>query len=50
MTVAGSGARFALCVHHTHADREWAYDRTSSVGPLDTASVRRSPKAGRWQT
>ncbi|MDR3590853.1 MAG: HAD family hydrolase [Negativicutes bacterium] len=36
-TTAGSGARFALLVHHTDADREWAYDRTSSVGRLDKA-------------
>lgn len=25
-TTAGKGARFALVVHHTDADREWAYD------------------------
>jgi hypothetical protein len=36
-TMAGSGARFALIVHHTDAEREWAYDRTSSVGRLDRA-------------
>jgi len=24
-------------VHHTDAEREWAYDRTSSVGRLDKA-------------
>ena len=34
-TAAGSGARFCLYVHHTDADREWAYDRTSSIGKLD---------------
>jgi phosphoglycolate phosphatase-like HAD superfamily hydrolase len=34
---AGSGARFALIVHHTDAEREWAYDRTSSIGKLDKA-------------
>ncbi len=34
-TAAGSGARFALYVHHTDAEREWAYDRTSSIGRLD---------------
>src|SRR4030095_5062015 len=28
-TTAGSGPRFALIVHHTDAEREWAYDRTS---------------------
>jgi hypothetical protein len=36
-TAAGSGARFALIVHHTDAEREWAYDRKSSIGRLDKA-------------
>jgi phosphoglycolate phosphatase-like HAD superfamily hydrolase len=36
-TTAGSGARLALIVHHTDADREWAYDRTSHIGRLDKA-------------
>jgi len=36
-TTAGAGARFALIVHHTDAEREWAYDRKSSVGRLDKA-------------
>jgi hypothetical protein len=34
-TAAGSGARFCLYVHHTDAEREWAYDRESSIGKLD---------------
>jgi len=34
-TTAGSGARFALYVHHTDEEREWAYDRDSSVGRFD---------------
>jgi len=34
-TSAGEGARFALLVHHTDAEREWAYDRKSSIGRLD---------------
>jgi len=34
-TAAGSGARFCLYVHHTDAEREWAYDRQSSIGRLD---------------
>ncbi len=33
----GGGVRFALIVHHTDAEREWAYDRNSSVGKLDKA-------------
>ena len=36
-TTAGSGVRFALLVRHTDAEREWAYDRTSSIGRLDKA-------------
>ncbi|TCI07440.1 haloacid dehalogenase-like hydrolase [Dyella soli] len=36
-TVAGEGARFAGLVHHTDAQREFAYDRQSSVGKLDKA-------------
>jgi hypothetical protein len=34
-TTAGQGLRFALYVHHTDAEREWAYDRKSSIGRLD---------------
>jgi phosphoglycolate phosphatase-like HAD superfamily hydrolase len=34
-TAAGPGARFCLYVHHTDAEREWAYDRLSSIGRLD---------------
>ena len=34
-TMAGDGPRFALYVHHTDAEREWAYDRKSHIGRLD---------------
>jgi hypothetical protein len=34
-TAAGSGPRFCLYVHHTDAEREWAYDCQSSIGRLD---------------
>jgi phosphoglycolate phosphatase-like HAD superfamily hydrolase len=34
-TAAGSGQRFCLYVHHTDAEREWAYDRQSHIGKLD---------------
>jgi hypothetical protein len=34
-TSAGRGPRFGLYVHHTDAEREWAYDRKSSIGRLD---------------
>jgi phosphoglycolate phosphatase-like HAD superfamily hydrolase len=36
-TMVGIGARFALIVHHTDAEREWAYDRNSPFGKLDKA-------------
>jgi phosphoglycolate phosphatase-like HAD superfamily hydrolase len=36
-TAAGTGARFALLVHHNDAIREFAYDRTPSIGQLDKA-------------
>jgi phosphoglycolate phosphatase-like HAD superfamily hydrolase len=36
-TTAGNGAHFALLVHHTDTEREWAYDRASSIGRLDKA-------------
>jgi phosphoserine phosphatase len=36
-TAAGEGTRFMGLVHHTDADREWAYDRDSMIGRLDKA-------------
>jgi hypothetical protein len=36
-TLGASGARFGLIVHHTDAEREYAYDRQSHVGKLDMA-------------
>jgi hypothetical protein len=36
-TTAGDGPRLAVIVHHTDAEREWAYDRKSSIGKLDKA-------------
>jgi hypothetical protein len=45
-TTAGKGARLALIVHHTDAEREWAYDRSSLVGRLDKA--RDEAKAKGW--
>lgn len=33
-TAAGSGPHFCLFVHHTDAEREWAYDR-KSIDPFD---------------
>ncbi|BBZ95457.1 HAD family hydrolase [Bradyrhizobium diazoefficiens] len=36
-TLGTSGARFGLIVHHTDAEREYAYDRQSHFGKLDVA-------------
>lgn len=36
-TAGGAGARFMGLVHHTDAEREWAYDRDSHIGKLDKA-------------
>ncbi len=36
-TTAGSGARLGVIIHHTDAEREWAYDRGSHIGGLATA-------------
>jgi phosphoserine phosphatase len=35
---AGDGPRFMGLIHHTDAEREWAYDRESPVGQLDKAA------------
>ena len=34
-TQSGEGPRFSLYVHHTDAEREWAYDRDSHIGRFD---------------
>ena len=34
-TAAGSGPSLCFYVHHDDSDREWAYDRQSSLGRLD---------------
>jgi len=36
-TAAGPGKRLMLLVHHTDAEREYAYDRESTIGRLNTA-------------
>jgi hypothetical protein len=43
-TMAGQGLRFAGIVHHTDAEREYAYDRESKVGKLDKALDEASAK------
>jgi phosphoglycolate phosphatase-like HAD superfamily hydrolase len=45
-TAAGAGARFMGLVHHTDAEREYAYDRQSHVGKLDKALDEANAK--RW--
>jgi phosphoglycolate phosphatase-like HAD superfamily hydrolase len=44
-TTLNTGPRFAMIVHHTDAEREWAYDRNSSVGRLDKA-LDEAPRRG----
>ena len=36
-TAAGKGRRLMLLIHHTDAQREWAYDRQATIGHLDKA-------------
>jgi phosphoserine phosphatase len=45
-TAAGPGRRLALLVHHTDAEREWAYDKDTHVGHLDKALV--EARKGGW--
>ena len=46
-TTSGKGPRFGLIVHHTDAEREWAYDRKSPIGRLEKA-LDEAPKRG-WE-
>ncbi|MCB2220142.1 MAG: haloacid dehalogenase-like hydrolase [Bacteroidetes bacterium] len=34
-TASGEGKRLMVYIHHTDAEREWAYDRDSHIGHLD---------------
>jgi phosphoglycolate phosphatase-like HAD superfamily hydrolase len=36
-TTSGNGARLGVIIHHTDAEREWAYDRGSHIGGLEKA-------------
>ena len=45
-TAAGEGSPFLGLVHHIDAEREWVYDRKSSVGHLDKAWTPRLSKGG----
>jgi len=44
-TTGAPGARFGMIVHHTDAEREYAYDRQSHFGRLDKA-LAAAPQAG----
>jgi len=44
-TTTAPGARFGFIVHHTDAEREWAYDRTSHIGQL-VRGLDEAPKRG----
>ncbi|MEK7949214.1 HAD family hydrolase [Luteolibacter soli] len=44
-TTSGSGPRLGLIIHHTDAEREFAYDRESHFGKLDKA-LDEAPKRG----
>ena len=46
-TTTGPGLTFGGLVHHTDSEREWAYDRKSSVGRLDMG-LEQAPEQG-WQ-
>lgn len=40
-TAAGAGTKLMGLVHHTDAQREWAYDRESHIGRLDKARAKK---------
>lgn len=46
-TAAGSGARFMMIVHHTDAEREFAYDRSLQSDGWIMRSTRRTRSVGR---
>jgi hypothetical protein len=45
-STTGGGVRFGLLVHHTDAEREYAYDRDTEFGRLDKALD--AAEANRW--
>lgn len=44
-TTSGKGPRLGVLVHHTDAEREWAYDRDSHIGQL-SRGLDEGPKRG----
>ena len=47
-TIGSPAAHFGLIVHHTDAEREYAYDRKSRSESLIRHLMRPMPMAGRW--
>ena len=43
-TAAGKGSRLCVYIHHTDAEREWAYDSPSHIGKLDKGLVEAAAK------
>jgi hypothetical protein len=43
-TAAGDGKKLMVYIHHTDAEREWAYDGESSIGRLDKGLVEANEK------
>lgn len=39
-STTGTGPRFGLIVHHTNANRQYAYDRKAGLARLDEAPKR----------
>jgi len=44
-TTSAKGPRLGVIVHHTDAEREWAYDRDSHIGQL-VRGLDEAPKRG----
>jgi hypothetical protein len=44
-TTSGKGPRFGMIIHHTDAEREFAYDRESHIGKL-AKGLDEGPKLG----
>lgn len=45
-THAGKGARFCMYIHHTDAEREWAYDHPSHIGHFEKGLI--EAKENQW--
>jgi phosphoglycolate phosphatase-like HAD superfamily hydrolase len=43
-TTGGKGARLGMIIHHTDAEREWAYDRESHIGKLSKGLDEAAPR------